>query len=820
MSLRRLYKMLLLVLIAACGVGIGVWLLSPEQPAPRLNPVYRDLAANAQVTRGTVMALGGPAVDYALPASVGAIRILTNANLPAMATARQQRQADPARRWQYAIEVEEVLADGSSRRRIHQFRRDLAEVELPGGGRGTGLFYLQSEAPSPLAAATLRLDYAGAARPSRLRVRLVSADGDIGDVLLRAAVPESVTLRSAETMWRRLSADQRDGLASGNLFPADLLIEQERANLLASRWRPLGPTGEVVRRDIYTLDVEDRGAIVDPVQSAMIKAGPDRLAVLQLPEKGARVRIELEPVVDDGCYPAWMTLHWAGHSAFQRQLSSHDWFGGNFSKEFNLGGGWLEVGASRNAIVRVQLLDKDKAQDITPPVRFLRTWAVQPDAPLEFPITHADRAPTPLRLVLRRIGNQGVAPVESPVQVALLGPDGAVLRTLSVPLRPLAWSRYDGLWPEQPGAVVTDPIEAFLRVPLGVSRIRVTASEPTLVVGYSRPADLARAVRTPEDTTVPEAAVSAIPAWFALQPEDAEARMLNSATRLLTVQERLPDDRPELISGRYQWEDFSPVNQGAARVFLAPREAGVPERTEALAGIFRPLPTTGTLVFTAEPGRSAVAARLAWAADSPRTFRYAIAVDGQPWASGAASGSAGEVALPPFAAGPHRIDITADASVRWFANHVTRGQGWVKRTAFRFDKPLQFEIDRITSEEEFLSVRLFRPARTRQRLQVRVAIDAPAAKEQVGPFPGWLFTQRVHDIRPSGEFALPVAETDGERADAGQPFFIPFPKGAPLGRYRVTLVAQGGASWVSASRITIGAAAKPKLILETTRNGE
>ncbi|MEO7852577.1 MAG: hypothetical protein ABIR94_10045, partial [Rubrivivax sp.] len=164
--------------------------------------------------------------------------------------------------------------------------------------------------------------------------------------------------------------------------------------------------------------------------------------------------------------------------------------------------------------------------------------------------------------------------------------------------------------------------------------------------------------------------------------------------------------------------------------------------------------------------------------------------------------------------------ITADAGVRWFASHTKDGTPWVKRLAFRFDKPLRFEVDRTVGDEEFLSVRVFRPAGTKGRLRVRVAIDGPSSAERVGPFPGWLFNQRVHDVRPSGQMALPVAETAGEKADAGQPFYIPIPEGAPRGRYRITLSPEGGASWVSASRITAGALPKPTLIIESVRNGQ
>jgi len=828
MSLRLLLKIVLVLVGAIAALMAARTLMRGyAEPTPVVNPQYRELKDFAQLTRGSVVRAGGPAVEYVLPPSAFEVRILSNPNLSDIGAARRDAKANPDRLWQYALEVEEVMSDGSRTKRVHTFRRALAEVKLRGGGIGSGSFYLQKDGPTPLAAAALRLDFAGGARPERLRVRLLSADSDIVDVLLRIATPEPIAQRSAETTWRRLSEEQRTRLAAGNLYPADLLDEQERANLLSSRWRPVGPSGDVEARDIYVLDTQDRGAPAEPRLPAVVRTGPDRLAIVQLPEQGGRVRIELEPLEAGSTTTAdTVTIRWAGHSVFQRSTSTLPWANGVFSREAKFGGGWLEIASDRSAAVRVRLLNEGEPEgvDITPAVSFQRGWAVERSAALELPISHVAGLATPLRLVLRRIGPDSSLPAGAPVQMTLLGAQGQVLSRVQVDMRldkqPLTWSQHDGLWPEVPGSRVSEAVEAFFRLPPEVVRVRISADEAVLVNGFSRPPDLPRAVRTPEDTTSPDAALTAIPAWFALQPEDAEARSLNGQTRLLTIQERLPDDRPDLLAGDYTWEGFTPVNNGAGRVFLAPREEGVPDRIEGLTGTYRPLPASGLVNIFAELGRSSVPVHLAWAVDTARTFTYSVSLNGQAWTAGAASGIAGEIALPPINAGAHRIQITADAPVRWLANHLQTGTPWVKRLAFRFDKPLQFEIERTTAEPEFLSVRLFRPAGSVSRMRVRVTIDPPRNSHQVGPFPGWLFSQRVHDVRPSGQFALPVAETAGEKSDAGQPFFIPFPKGAPLGRYRVTLSPEGGSSWIAASRITPRLAPKPKLIMESSRNGE
>jgi len=824
MNLRLIHK----IIISAFAVGVVAFAasrsLDDEEAAAQLSADFRALTSFADATRGSVLKVGGAPVEYVLPASAGEVRILTNANLLSLDTARVQRRDDVMRRWQYAIEVQELDSSGNVlQQRVQHYRRDLIEVEMPEGRRGTGAFYLEANAPAPLSSANLRLPFSASAKPSRLRVRLISADPDIADLLVRVAVPVPSSQHKAETMWRRLSDEQRTQLAVGNVFPPALLTEQERASVIESRWHPLGPVGESTGRDIYVLKGYDLGAPVEPPKPEVLMAGPNRSATIQLPEQGGKVRIVLEAENDHEQPSGEVKLRWLGHSAFLRRTSTYKWNGSRVELQDNFGGGWLEIDSTRSARVRVALIENGKETDITPSIQYLRTWVAQDNGPLEFSISHVGDMPTPLRLVLRRIGNSGKPLANTPVTVTFLSQDGEIVRTMQLAPQ-FAASQYDAPWPEVPSQLVSDPWEAFFNLPPTVKTVRIVSPEAVLANVYSRPGDLPRAIRMPEDVSSPEAMKTAIPGWFALNPEAHEARILDGDSNLLIVQARPSEDRPELaarrslwddlVAGRYLWEDFDPANGGAARVFLAPREEGVPDRKDAIGGTFRPIPKDGLATFAVQPGYAAVAARLAWVAGAPGTFRYKVLLDGQEWSNGVASGSAGEVALPPFKPGAHHIKIISEPKVNWYASHLTSGEAWVRRRAYLFDKPLSFDIERTTSEEEFVTIRLFRPAHIDSRMRLRVKISSPGMPEKIGPFPGWLFAERVYDVRPSGEFALPVAETHSEKTDAGQPFYIPLPKGAPQGRYRITLTPENARSWVAVSRVTPGAGAKPALIVE------
>lgn len=820
MSPRQLYRLVLIVAIFLVVGSSAYHFLDPLSDTPdrlpsTMNVESRTLLDKATVNRGYVLSVGSQAIEYTLPGSAHMVRLSTNANLKNLDGARQQRQVDPARRWKYALEIEEFNARGETiHQRVVHFQRDLVEIEMPDGKSGTGAFYLSEQAPKPLATAAARIDLSGVMQPAKLRIRMIEADPDIADVLLRLDVPEPVSPRNAQAVWRRLSDEQRERLASGNVFPPELLVEQERLNVVASRWRALGPTGPAVDRDLYVLPSKELGPPTEALKPAALTTGPEHDATVQLPEQGGKIRILLDPTDEVTKTGSDVTVSWYGHSPFERSTQAYQWKDNAFELTQNYKGGWLQITSSRNAIVRVWTVEAGQEKEITPPIGYTRIYPASTSTPLDYAVTHVGSQPTPIRLVLRRLAGPAQRIATSPVSVSFLDAAGNVIRTNQLKLDWMP-SRFDRQWPYVPGSIVTDPVEVFFNVPSQAPRLRIHSDEPVAVVAFTRPGDLPRAVRTPEDSVSPDAEKLAIPGWFALQPLDFEERVLNGGTQLLAVQARPPVDRPDLTQGRYSWEDFRPSSGGATRVFFAPREPGVPDRPEAAAVTYRPMPADGRVNLVAEPGRGQLTPHLAWVAKGRQhDNRFNVAVDGRRWAEGAIGAAVGETILPSLPAGPHRLRITDGTNVDWFITHHDSGPAWVRRSAQQFDRRLQFLIDRTSSEEEFISVRLFRPAGSQQRMKVRVWVDAPKPTDPIGPMEGWLFTERIHDIRPSGQYALPLAETGGERTDAGQPFYIPFPKGSPQGQYRITLIPEGGTGWIAVSRIMPGRFAKPRLLIE------
>jgi hypothetical protein len=228
--------------------------LSVPRTAARGDPQALAMLAAADVSRGAVLARDGATLVFDLPPTASVVRLLLNPGLTDIDAARERRQQTPDLRWRYVIESAAYDAQGQPVEvREHHFRRDLTEFRLPDGAPSTGAFYLERGAPVPLRSNELRLDFSGLPRPGRLELRLVGADADIAEVLVRVSAPFPATLRNPDTEWQRMTQWQRARLAAGNALPAEALTPAERRNLIASRWQVVAPRQGAPFRDLHIL---------------------------------------------------------------------------------------------------------------------------------------------------------------------------------------------------------------------------------------------------------------------------------------------------------------------------------------------------------------------------------------------------------------------------------------------------------------------------------------------------------------------------------------------------------------------------------------
>lgn len=776
-------------------------------------------------------------LSFPVTASANRIRIISNANLYNLEQARAARTADPRKRWRYALDIEVVDSSGEViLRRRHHHRTDIAELRLPDQRLVTPAFYL-NEPLTPVTGVVITLNLSGLPQAARLRIRAADLDADVADIAVRAYYPEPGSERQAAYLWQRLSERQKATLAKGSVYAHELLTDAERLNLLHNQWQPAGAQGardeDFHSREMYVLRDVEAEPVDDPIPPAGIIAAPGRPAMIAVPEQGGRVRFEATPLDPIPLTAAADTPQlngiWYGDGAFARDkvvlpLHPDAARAQVLQGTRQLGGGLLELEAAVPMALRAFIDIDGVATEITPERLYQRVFIASASEPVSFAIAHDGTLATPIRLEARYLLNP-VRPAAPPtLRYEFLDADARVLRSAELAVDAPA-SRYDEAINPPPGTVISDWKEWFFAVPAAATELRVSVARndatPVLVALATRPTRLPRQIRAPEDRFDYDPENERIPAWFSVRPNGYPQLISNNRSQLVTVQPRPPREHPELLTGRYLWEDFRPTGRWLARQLLTPREAGAVVRDEALVSTFSPLASgrARRLDFPPWLGLRQLTPAVLWVAPDDTPFSATLMVDGRAHHVFGGHGRFGEIHLPPLPAGRHevRVELARGEGARpqFFINLARAGaDAYTLRLASRSGGELAFDIERTSRDEETITARLFQPAgwRGRSRLTARIEGPAPAP---LTPLAGWLFDERHFDVRPDPSWTAPVFDTRGEHSDAGQPVFVVIPAGAPTGRYRIIFRSEAGpAGYLAVSRITPGTPSRRRIFEE------
>lgn len=752
--------------------------------------------------------------SYTLPEGRNPIRILSNAGLP---PEYRKRRFPPELEWHYAIEYQVLDGNGAildSRIYHHRTKLRLYKDNLKSREYNAS-FYLEPKI-QPADARIMLINLIGMAKPATVRFRLASADPEVRDVTIRVYAPEITPDYRLRPAWQRLSDRQKNRLADGNVYPKELLVEQEKRNIVARMWSPLGPAGvrnrNYIPREIYVLVDNEGDEIVPEVVPAGLISDLFHRSIVPLPEQGGRFILKFEQAYREQMKKGAITVRWYGLGPANRSTHSVPWNGINASFERSFQGGLLEISAPSPLITRAFMINKSGEQEITPVPYYLRTYVIDGSAPLQFPVAHDRGKPTPVRIDLRRTIPAGTKP-PAPLTVTyrIVNSSGASTRTGTLTV-PFVASPYDTVSGQVPAPVLSEPVPFFFMIPPGSTAIRLESKDQLLAAAYNRPEPLPRVISVPEDYYRSYDNDALQPEWFSLLHPDHDSLLLANRTLLLTTQIRPPEDIPDLIAGRYTWEDYHPEGNWLARRLVTPWDQRIAYHRDSLPSLFKPIPTGSTAMVNlqGESGRSQVEPVVIFRREEIGPFRAKIAVDGKTVFMGTLDGTLGEIKLMPITTGPHSIVITAPAGVNFAMNHTGPAPDSSSvRLANRFQgNELSFVYEKTAPGEEILGARYYAPASAGKQAVLRVYCEAARTKG-TGPWSSWSFPERHYIIRLDDGDKVRALEKDGELLLGAEPIYIPIGSDLPSGRYRIRIVTETpSVGYLLLSRTTPGVASK------------
>ena len=766
-------------------------------------------------------------LTFELPPLQTSVRILTNADVLRKAYDAMEKPLPDDFKWGYAIDYKILDADGKILQQdTKHYHTRITEYDDPQRKTTFTSSSFLSRDIIPADTRTLVIPLAqDDGRAAAIRLRLGGIEAPLTGVVARVYSRPSPVPRDLRYAWQQMSPQAKELLAEGNLFGPHLLSEEEKRNILRSRWTPIAPRGirdrNLAQRELYVVrGVEEkslktanppRGMLLDPLLRGTIP----------LPENGGKVRLSF--TLPPGKGPpgkGTIDVFWYGKRFFQHASYKVHFSGKQAVFERRFDGGIIEVEVPCPLILRAILISAEgELTELETKPELLPTYLCEPGKPVEFEVFDDRDAVRPFRVDLRRVLSPigEFKPAESmadmKVSYECLDSLGRVIKkgNLDVVQPP---SLYDRLLFHGEEIMVGDPDRYYFSLPKNTTHIRFQSNRGQVVIAaYNRPSSLPTVTQVPEDYYKFERGEQYRRNWFLLRPPDYERLLLDNRAPTLRFQYRPQDPDADLLAGQYVWEDYLPAVPWKGRYLLTPRDPQQPYRSEAAVTTFSQIPSGKTVkvVFSSLLEDENISPKLIYLKKGDGPASLAVYIDGRLHYKDTVFGKRGELSLPPVILNESNrrqtIEVTSSEPATVFLNYVfpMGVDVRVERLATSFDRQeLEFQYEKETADEELLGITLHRSPRATGRTRIEAEV-LDGHSFPTDPGTSWTFRDRVFDLRADEGEAVPVLGTEDQDVTPGSPFFMLLGEDLPPGRYTLRFrIEAGPGGYLSVSRTMPG----------------
>lgn len=791
-----------LLLLLAAGPGQWAWQSLDRQELA----AYLSGQLEGAKPSNSYLQQGDNWLEFQLSGNGSSIHVVSNASVQ-----RAQADADDVV-WWYAFHYQlldsggKLLREGEYHHRTH-----ITQYHEPRHGRMVTRSFLLDPLRVPTDGRRMVMPVMQGDRPARLRLRVSETDPALLDVMFRVYEKETLATHKLDYRWQRMSEASKGVLARGNVYGPEHMRPMEQQNLLRARWRPLGPAGitdnDYRARKVYVQQGIPGETIDDAVLPYGLYVDSNTNGIIPLPQGGGRIQLQWTLAAATAGADEQILVRWYGRNLSQRSETSVPLADPQGRLDAEFGEGLLEVISGHPVVVRAFLNDNETTVEITPEGIRLRAYLPADSLPLVYQIDHVVDQLTPLRIDVRSLLRADDT-LQQPAHFEIL--DAAGKRLAAGDLhQDTTPSRYDRLLTAEPGTRLSEPARNYFNLPVAAAELRIYSMGSSLLSAYTRPADLVRKVRYPEDLVyaqLDERDAQPQPAWFVLQPANEQELLVNLHTQQLLLQNRPPVDDPRLLAGQYGWEDYQPNGQWSGRHLLLPRDAGLPLRDLSRGAVYAELPANREIaaVLRDFTGHRELRPTLIFQREQEQPAELSVLLDGSPWYETRIIGRSGQLPLPVTPAGKHRIQIQGPDTTRWFMNYLdATGPTYVRRLAVKVGPDgLEFSYHKQTAAAEVLTGQLYQMQGEHMRLHVEIEHQTGA---QLQPLADATFLQRVYDLRTADETRVTVLNTDSGTVDGGRRFFVPLGTDLPPGNYRIHIwPEQDAAAYLALYRLLPG----------------
>lgn len=744
-------------------------------------------------------------VRFPLPNAAG-IRVL---NTPLI---RAEIDATSDLKWNYALEYQ-LLGRGDKvlRQWVYHYRTGITRYVQPATQNYRQHAFVEDLAAIPADSRELEIKAEDLQESKDLRVRIHHQNSDFLSIAVRVYTLEKQSKHKLGYLWSRLNDEAKEQISEVSVHGEEYLRESEKANLLLWRWRPIGPAGvhdiDFKQRVLYYMKEELAKALDESVLPEGIYTDPQTRGVLPIPEGVWELKLDVESVDEDKAVSekGSLQIHWRGRELGKSWKTEVAVDKKTTFDRAAVQEGVIEFTSSSAMVVRAYLSRNGESRKLQASEKRLRTYLCDSLTSVDFEIEHISGLSTPVRVDLRRLIDDTSVAASTEVQYQLLDAQDKLIENGVIALSAVA-SFYDRVVSNDKKQQISDPVRRYFRLQESIAKLRFLSLEPVSVAIYTRPADLPRVVRAPEEYQSNSWSPDQHPAWFYLRAQDHEARIINRQVVSLKLQTRPQDQDADLAAGRYQLIDYEPQGEYFARQILVPRSStqDVPERSRA--AVFSPISANQnvSLNITSYSGRTLVSPTLIYVADTTVAEDVIIYVDGKNVSETRLFSSRAEIRLPAILTGRHTVKLKTRAPGQWWINYGGSSEDaqLIRRAWAITDEPIRFNYQKQTDNDETLTGTIYCKDAGRTQVDVRV-VEPVGINENISL--NWTFLQRRYDLRIDADNSVPVFDKPDEWLNSGQRFFLPLGANLPVAKYQIQMRASNSnACYLTLNRLLPG----------------
>ncbi len=748
-------------------VALAVYSLLPSQVSEILveNGVQAKAAKTRSSTGFVVTARGW--TEFAIPQEQSLVKVVSNGNVSEGIYSIQDLQCEYVLRLEVldgdrvVLKTEEAVLRAAPL----SYRDDVTGAVLP-VQTYLGISLL------PLGSRTTIINLVGLETTARrLRISVVQSDPRVRDVTLRVYANQKPAAYKLRYLWQRMPLEKRERLARASVHAIDFLSDQEKRNLLENRWVAVAPVGidgkEFFERKIFSLKERHDSLSTGSILPYGLFVGPGTLGTLPIPEGGGCIRLEIQRPPGTPPAPVVRLLWWRrnGLDPVETDLDLH---AETLSYSLDLDGGILVIESSDPIVVRGYVDGGVNTTEITPEAKCAQFFRVRGGSPIEFSTVSGSEGPGVIRLDVRRVPLEGKLDVEQEISLAhdFLDEQGKVLGSGRLThSEPDSW--YDRVTGTSRVVPVSDASRHYFSFPASCTSFRIYSStDIACVTAYTRPNDLVRKLRIPEDYLLFERRQEDSRTWFPLRPRRFTEYLANDSEVLVRTQPRPPEltAGPEAESSHT--EVRTPDGDVNALKLLTPVDPVGAQPWQASPAYFVKLDSRVPRDLYLGDGKGApfVRPRLISLLETGGEALVSVLLDGRLHFQSAQASRSKEELLPPVSEGWHKIHAEAPSGTGLYLNSilVEAEELFLERTAHRIGRDgLKYRVLKETSRRETLALRLYMPSVLRAEAVVSLLLRGVKKTECLST-DSWTYLETVYEIRaPDAGNIQAIAANEG-----------------------------------------------------------